>query len=186
MKTDEDLIDAYLNGEEDVFALLVQRHLKPVYSFVVRFIGNKDDAEDIVQETFLKAWKNVKKYSRHSSQFKTWIMRIARNTAIDYLRKKKHIPFSAIEGGDETEWFVENVQDEAELPDELAAHAGDLQEMEKALHKLAPIHREILLLYYGGDFTFEEAAAVSGISINTLKSRHRRALAALRAVLVHP
>ncbi|MCX6787236.1 MAG: sigma-70 family RNA polymerase sigma factor [Candidatus Kaiserbacteria bacterium] len=186
MENDEELIAAYLKGEENAFPLLVQRHLKPVYSFVVRFVGNKDDAEDIVQETFLKAWKNLKKYSRQNARFKTWIMRIARNASIDYLRKKKQIPFGALEGEDGEEWFAENVQDESQLPDEIAAHKGDLQEMEQALNKLTPVHRETLLLYYSGGFTFEEAAIVSGISINTLKSRHRRAIVELRKLLVHP
>lgn len=186
METDEDLIAAYLEGEEGAFALLVERHLKPVYSFIVRFVGSKEDAEDIVQETFVKAWKNLKNYSRQSSQFKTWLMRIARNTAIDYLRKKKHLPFSMLEGNDEEEWFAENVPDEMPLPDEIAAHTDDVEGMEEAIQKLAPIYREVLSLYYGNNFSFEEIAAISGISVNTLKSRHRRALAALRKVLMHP
>ena len=185
MESDEDIIDAYLEGEDSAFALLVQRHLKPVYSFVYRFVGNEKDAEDIVQETFIKAWKNLKNYSRQSSRFKTWLMHIARNTAIDYFRRKQHIPFSKLEKEDETGWFAENLPDEQLLPDELLAHKGDVEELEKAMLKLSPIYREVLLLYYGNDLTFEEAATISGISVNTLKSRHRRAVAELRKLLMH-
>ena len=185
MKDDEDLIVAYLNGEESAFASLVQRHLKPVYSFVFRFIGNEKEAEDIVQETFIKAWKNLKNYSKQQSQFKTWLMRIARNTAIDYLRKKKHIPFSVLEGEDETDWFAENVADDAAFPEEIVAHTNDIEDMNRAILTLSPLHREVLLLHYENGFSFEEAATISGISVNTLKSRHRRALAALRELLVH-
>lgn len=185
MENDEDLIVTYLEGEDSAFELLVQRHLKLVYSFVFRFVGNEKDAEDIVQETFIKAWKNLKNYSRQSSRFKTWLMHIARNTAIDYLRKKQYVPFSKLEGEDETGWFAENLPDEASLPEELLAHKGDAEDLERAMLEISPVYREVLLLYYGSDLTFEEAATISGISANTLKSRHRRAVAELRKLLVH-
>jgi len=185
MENDEDLITAYLEGEDSAFELLVQQHLKPVYSFVFRFVGSEKDAEDIVQETFIKAWKNLKNYSKRRSQFRTWLMRIARNTAIDYLRKKQHIPFSKLEGEDETGWVAEKLPDEQPLPDELLAHKGDAEDLEQAMLKLSPSYREVLLLYYGSDLTFEEAATISGISVNTLKSRHRRAVAELRKLLMH-
>jgi RNA polymerase sigma-70 factor, ECF subfamily len=185
VENDEDLITAYLEGEESAFAILVQRHLKSVYSFVFRFVGSEKDAEDIVQETFIKAWKNLKNYSRQSSRFKTWLMHIARNTSIDYLRKKQHIPFSKLEGEDETGWFAENLPDEQLLPDELLAHKGDVEDLERAMLKLSPAYREVLLFYYGSDITFEEAAIISGISVNTLKSRHHRAVAELRKLLMH-
>jgi RNA polymerase sigma-70 factor (ECF subfamily) len=185
VENDEDLIVTYLEGEDSAFELLVQRHLKLVYSFVFRFVGNEKDAEDIVQETFIKAWKNLKNYSRQSSRFKTWLMHIARNTAIDYLRKKQHVPFSKLEGEDETGWFAENLPDEALLPEELLAHKGDVEDLERAMLEISPVYREVLLLYYGSNLTFEEAATISGIGVNTLKSRHRRAVAELRKLLVH-
>lgn len=185
VENDEDLIATYLEGEDSAFELLVQRHLRPVYSFVFRFVGNEKDAEDIVQETFIKAWKNLKNYSRQSSRFKTWLMHIARNTSIDYLRKKQHVPFSKLEREDETGWFAENLPDEQPLPDELLAHKGDVEDLERAMLKLSPAYREVLLLYYGSDLTFEEAATISGIGVNTLKSRHRRAVAELQKLLMH-
>lgn len=97
-QSDEELITAYLAGNSKAFTVLVERHLNGVYSYVLRFVGD-EVAEDIVQETFIKAWNNIKKYNAGSSKFKTWLLRIARNTAIDFLRKKKHIPFSEFERG---------------------------------------------------------------------------------------
>ena len=185
MDSDEDLIGAYLGGADNAFASLVQRHLKPLYSFVFRLVGSEKDAEDIVQETFIKAWKNLKNYSRQSSRFKTWLMYIARNTAIDYLRKKRHVPFSKLEGEDDTGSFAENLPDDTPLPDELFAHKADVEDLERAMSKLSPAYREVLSLYYGSDLTFEEISAVSGTSVNTLKSRHRRAVAELRKLLMH-
>src|ERR1700674_1494616 len=86
-KTDEELVAYYLRGDEKAaFSDLVERHLKGVYSFALRFVGSKEEAEDIAQETFFKAWKNLKKYQQQTSKFKTWLLHIARNSAIDFLR----------------------------------------------------------------------------------------------------
>lgn len=84
-KDDNQLIIDYLAGNEASFTLLVKRHLKPVYNFAYRLCGDKVAAEDIAQETFLKIWKNIKKY-KHSENFKPWLFKIARNTTIDWLR----------------------------------------------------------------------------------------------------
>jgi len=182
MDSDEDLIAAYMEGDEHAFAQLVERHLKTVYSFAFRFVGSQSDAEDIVQESFLKVWKNLKRYSSRSASFKTWLMHIVRNTAIDHLRKRKQIPFSAFED-DEGKSLFEDLSDEAPLAEELFAQAQDSKEVEKAVLKLSPAYREVLLLYYGSDLTFEEVAAILGAPTNTVKSRHRRAVVALRETL---
>src|SRR3989344_9539173 len=182
MESDEDLIAAYLQGDEHAFANLVERHLKAVYSFTFRFVGNQSDAEDIVQESFLKVWKNLKKYSSRSASFKTWLMCIVRNTAIDYLRKRKHVPFSEFED-DEGNSLFEDLPDKAPLAEELLAQAEDIEEVERAILQLSPPHPEVLLLYYESDLTFEEVAEVLAASVNTVKSRHRRAIIALRELL---
>ena len=93
--TDKQLIDDYLNGNDAAFALLVQRQINPVYNFVYRLVRNTQDAEDITQETFVKMWKNLKRYNQDQN-FKTWLFTIARNTAIDSLRKKKSFVFEQL------------------------------------------------------------------------------------------
>jgi len=81
-ETDQQLIESYFDGDEAALAVLVNRYLKPVYNFAFRLTGNQADAEDVSQETFLKAWKNIKKF-RADENFKAWILKIARNTAYD-------------------------------------------------------------------------------------------------------
>ena len=181
-QTDEELIVAYRAGEEQAFSELVGRHLGLVYSFARRFVGNERDAEDIAQDSFLKAWKSIASYSSESAKFKTWLMRIVRNTAIDYLRKRKERPFSLFES-DEHEMPFENLSDDAPDAVDLFAAAGDQRELERAIAELSPAHRDVLILYYEGDRTFEEVAAITGESVNTVKSRHRRAVSALRKLL---
>jgi len=177
-KTDEELMIAYLAGSPQAFTELVGRHLAGVYSYARRFVGDEQAAEDIAQETFVKAWNNLKKYNAKTSKFKTWLLRIARNTAIDFLRKRKHVPFSEFES-EGVNLLAETVADEGESAEELFAKAEDSGEVAAALTRLSPKHREILVWYYTNRVTFEEMGALLGESPNTVKSRHRRALRAL-------
>ncbi len=179
-KTDEELVAEYLAGDESAFASLVERHLKSVYSFAARSIA--DEAEDIAQDTFLKAWKSLSVYEPRSAKFKTWLMRIARNTVIDYLRKKKTPVFSDIGNGpDDTRTF--DTPDPEPLPDEIVARAHDTREVEALLREIPLVYREVLLLRYMSQMSFEEISGILGENANTVRSRHRRGLARLRQLL---
>lgn len=179
-QTDEELVAECLVGSEDTFATLVERHLRSVYSFALRSAG--DEAEDIAQDTFLKVWKNLEKYDPNQSQFRTWLMRIARNTVIDYLRKKKSFVFSDFEH-DSKESSLSETPDVEPLPDELVARAHDEREVREVLEKLPPTYREVLLLRYMNQLSFEEISKILGEPSNTVRSRHRRALLQLRTLL---
>lgn len=183
-RTDEELIAAFADGgDEAAFSTLVERHLKTVYSFVVRFVGNEQEAEDIVQETFLKAWKNARQYRAEASKFKTWVLRIARNSAIDHLRKRKHIAFSEFENAEGQNVLAETVADPNELPDELFARKEEVSELQAAMERLSPEAREILLLHYTNGLTFLEIGELLGQPQNTVKSRHHRAILSLKKAL---
>ena len=179
-QTDEELIREYLAGNETAFPSLLKRHLKSVYSFVVRSVG--DEAEDVVQDTFLKAWRNLKTYEPESAKFKTWLMRIARNTVIDYLRKKKSFVFSDFKN-EQNDNPILDTADPGPLPDELAARAHDAQEVNEILGKVSPLYREVILLRYMNQMAFEEIANILNVSANTVRSRHHRGLIQLRQYL---
>jgi RNA polymerase sigma-70 factor (ECF subfamily) len=174
LNSDNQLVANYLKGDEKSLEVLIRRYLGPIYGFVFRFTGNIYDAEDITQEIFVKVWRNLKKFDQQKS-FKTWIFSIAKNTAIDFLRKRRTQVFS------ETE--IETVVDPAPLPQELLekAEAGKL--LESVLNKLELKYRMVLLLYYNDHFNFREIAEILGEPLNTIKSRHRRALLMLRKLL---
>ena len=93
-KSDAELIEAFLEGSDQGFATLLERHLPMVYRFVYRYLGNADDANDVTQETFIRAWKHIKKFDRGRS-FKTWVMTIAKNASLDFIKKKKPLLFLA-------------------------------------------------------------------------------------------
>lgn len=182
-RTDEELIAAYLQGQEAAFGEITNRHLRGVYSFALRLVGDSAAAEDIAQDTFLKAWKSLRTYDPSASKFKTWILRIARNTAIDHLRKKKHIPLSAFENETGANVLAETLAADEELAPQTLERLDDARELHEVLADLSPKNREILLLYYSNDYTFEEIARMLEEPTNTVKSRHRRALAALKELI---
>lgn len=181
-KEDKQLISEYLSGDEESFTKIIDRYIDQINNFSYRLTGNRDEAEDITQDTFLKVWKNLNKY-RLEENFKTWIFTIARNTAIDYLRKKKNFVFSDFENESGENSITDNLKDPAPLPDELIQKATDKKVLEKILKEIPFSQKEVLLLYYNEDLTFDEIGKVLNKSINTVKSQHRRALIKLREML---
>lgn len=180
--TDEQLIANFLAGDDYSLSRLILRHLKPVYNFILRMTGNSGDAEDITQETFVKVWRNIRKY-KAGRNFRSWIFSIARNTAIDFFRKKKEAPFSNFENEYGENSLEENLTSPDPLPDEILGKAMEKSTIADLLQKLSPAQREVLLLHYAEDLTFEEIGGIVRAPMNTIKSHHRRALETLRRLL---
>jgi RNA polymerase sigma-70 factor (ECF subfamily) len=182
-KADQDLVLAALAGDSQAFAALVERYIGPIYKFSYRYVRNGPDAEDISQETFLRAWKSLKKFDQ-SKNFKTWIFTIAKNASLDLLKKKKPMPFSLI--GEETD-AVEAVL----APYVAVADASDgafdqgllKKNFDSALAKLPSHYRDVMVLRYTDNLKFREIAERLHEPIDTVKSRHRRGLALLRNVM---
>ena len=104
-ETDEEIILLYKNGDPEAFKELINRYTSPLYNFTAR-LTNRNDASDIVQEIFIKVWKNIEHFDPSKASFKTWIFTIAKNTTTDFLRKKKSLLFSDIEkDNDEDKFF---------------------------------------------------------------------------------
>jgi len=182
MDSDQKLIANYLKGNEKSLEILIHRYLKPIYSFVYRYIDNSEVAEDITQEVFVKVWKNLKKFNKNKS-FKTWIFTIAKNTSIDFFKKKKTIPFSEFENEEGENTLVEKLADQNPLPDGLFERAGIGEMLHIAMKQLTPKYRMVLFLRYNDHFTFREIAKALGESIDTIKTRHRRGILILRKLL---
>jgi len=186
--TDEEIILLYQNGQREAFKGLINRYTSPLYNFIAR-IADRNNASDIVQEIFIKVWKNINNFDSKKASFKTWIFTIARNTATDFLRKKKILSFSDIEknsGKDENAFnksFSENIPDENLLPDEVLQKLEDNELLNKTLKKLPPDYREVLILHYQEEMTFSEIGKIINKNLNTVKSQHRRAILELRKML---
>ncbi len=178
---DKELIQKYLEGNDEAFQTLVKRYLSPIYNFVFSSVRDKHHAEDITQDVFIKVWTHLKRYDP-SKSFKVWIYTIAKNSVYDFLRKKKDIPFSFLEK--EGELF--DIPDSEPLPDKILQLSDSSKTMDAALSKLAIPYREVLILYYQNGFNFREIAEIFKTSANTVKSRHRRALVMLKKIFKKP
>jgi RNA polymerase sigma-70 factor (ECF subfamily) len=173
---DNNLIQQYLKGDEKSLEVLIARYLKMIYSFVYRSVGNEGDAQDITQEVFVKVWKNIKKFDQKKS-FKPWIFQIAKNTFIDFLRKKKSIPFSRFENEKGQNPLVDNI---AAAPLNLIETLSDKKTLAMAMQGLSEKEKKIVNLRHEVGMSFKEIAENFQESINTVKSRYRRSLMNLR------
>ena len=178
--TDEELVGNILTGDEMAFEELLKRYLKPIYNFLYRFAGDIAALDDLTQETFIKVWKNLKRFDPEK-KFKTWIFTIAKNTAYDHLKKKKTIPFSFF-ADEEGENWLENIADENFLPDEILERKNLSEEMDIIIEKIPSHYRAILLLHYREDFSLHEIAEILSEPYNTIKSRHQRGLKKLKSL----
>jgi len=179
---DQNLVREYLKGDKDSLEILIKKYLSPIFNFVLRLVENKQDAEDITQEVFVKVWKNIKKFNQRKN-FKTWLFTIAKNTTFDFLRKKKVTYFSDLEDKEGKNWVVDSLADPSPLPPEILERKELARDLERALKKLPPKMRAVLLLYYNEHLTLRAIAEILDEPLNTVKSRHRRGLVLLKKLL---
>lgn len=184
-KTDQELITGYLSGDDDALSFLVHRHARSLYNFAFRIAQNEADAEDIAQEAFFKAWKNLEKF-RTGENFTAWIFQIARNTAYDLLRKRRSVALSRFENSEGDNALLDTLQDEEETSFETLVRTENETLIQNALQKLPPLYREVLILRYYNEFTFDEIGRVLSKPLDTVKSQHRRALIILRRSINAP
>ena len=177
------LVNESLQGKDASFAELVKLHLSGVYKFAYRYVRDPADAEDIAQETFVRAWKNLDKFDT-SRNLKTWLFTITKNASLDLLKKKKPLAFSKItEAEHELESFLAPYVASGELPDVAVDQKFLKTDIDRALSKLPAAYRAVLALRYNEHLKFREIAETLGEPIDTVKSKHRRGLALLRTVL---
>ena len=180
-RPDQELVASYRKGDDDALSVLIRRHTDAVYRFLVRMVGDASTAEDLVQDTFLKAWKHLARFDA-SKPFKTWIFSIARNAAIDRLRKKDPVAFTRLERDDVPD-MSEDIADDRPLPDELLEREDIARELEESLKTIGPKSRSVVLMHETEGMTFQEIADAAGEPLNTVKSRYRRAIATLQSKL---
>ncbi|HUY69582.1 MAG TPA: sigma-70 family RNA polymerase sigma factor [Candidatus Tyrphobacter sp.] len=176
--SDEKLIRRYLKGDETAFAVLLKRYLNPALSLARRFVGDPAKAEDVVQETFVKVWKNLKKFDTQK-KFKPWLFAIAKNTALDWLNKREALPFSSFQANPENSFF-ENIVDSAPS----VAFSADQKMASSSLRDLVSSlpgrYHSVLFLRHEKELSFREIAEKLEEPLNTVKSRYRRAIALIK------
>jgi RNA polymerase sigma-70 factor, ECF subfamily len=173
---DKEIIQKYLAGDEKSLEFLIQKYLKPIYGFVYKNVGDTATAEDVTQEVFVKVWKNLKKFDP-KKEFKPWLFQIAKNASIDYLRKKKTIPFSKFENKQGQNVLTETMADSS--PD-LLELLNNKKALAEVMESLSPEDKKLINLRHNEGLGFKEIADILQESINTTKSRYRRTILKLR------
>ena len=176
------LIEKAQAGDEFAFASLVKIFLPNVYSFLAR-MTDRDTAEDLAQETFVKAWKNIGRFDA-GKNFKPWILTIAKNTAFDHIRKKRAKAFSEFETAEGENPFADSLADMSEpQADETAIARETAEELSKALLEIPALYRSVILLRLEENLEFPEIAEVLGRPQETVRSQYRRGISLLRKQL---
>lgn len=170
--TDEVLIARFQRGDLQAFDVLVQRYKDQLLNYVFRFVGNRVDAEDIVQETFLRVYKN-KHYYKEIAKFSTWIYTIAGNLAKTELRRRKRRKIFSVSNfvNDERDFDIPDTERNPEKEVDGNLKYDDIQ---KAIDKLPPKFKEVILLRDVQGFAYEEISQILNIPLGTVKSRVNR------------
>jgi RNA polymerase sigma-70 factor, ECF subfamily len=182
---DRELVQKYLRGDPQAFDQLYDRHHRSVFLLVRQYFHQRERAEEVFQEIFMKVLERLDRFQSEGS-FRAWLFTLSRNHCIDRLRyqaRRPETPASALgdpeEGGHILEQTIpsKGFQEEQAYYHQLAVH------LQEALAKLPEEQRETFLLKESGGMTFEEISQTMGVSVNTAKSRMRYALTHLRRVL---
>ena len=179
--SDEHLVRAYAGGDNDAFDILLKRHQDRIFNYILRIIKNEDVANDIFQETFVKAIQTIRqgRYTENG-KFPAWISRIAHNLIIDYYRQEKS---ENLQSSDLTDVDILNRKELCEETIEDILISDQIKKDVKYLiEELPELQREVLKMRYYQGLSFKEIAEITRVSINTALGRMRDAILNLRRI----
>jgi RNA polymerase sigma-70 factor (ECF subfamily) len=183
--TDEELIKEFQDNETlEAYEILVKRFKDPLTNFVFRFVGDRDASTDIVQDTMIKFYLNKDSY-KSFAKFSTWIYTIAGNLAKNELKRRKRRKIYSLDNSiDDDESKKLQIEDKSYFePDRLADSNIKSKIIQSALLKVKPVYREVVILRDVEEFSYEEIADITGLSIGTVKSRINRGRTQLQKLL---
>jgi RNA polymerase sigma-70 factor (ECF subfamily) len=174
---DTGLVNAYLDGETRSFDVLVERYQTRLLNFVYRIVGDRERAEDLVQEVFVRVYRHLGRFDR-SKKFSTWIYTIASNLAKNELRNRSRNPlvlFTSMTKGWEDEERPLEFEDPSSRPDDLFRKRHVRELVESSVAQLPTHHREVFMLREIEGRSYEEIAEITHCNLGTVKSRLNRA-----------
>lgn len=177
LSTDKELAQAVLGGNAEAYAFILRRYQDRIYSFLLRLCGNPADAEDALQETFIKAFEKLSSYNTDRPLI-SWLFAIAHNAAVDAMRRRGE-PTAGLE----TEEGAVRFEDGVPGVERQVGAALEMETVEAALARVPAQYREALLLHVREELSYEEISGVTGASLATVKIRVYRARQALEREL---
>ena len=181
--TDYELITSFMNGNERSIELLILRHKSKVYSYIILYIRNRDLADDIFQDTFLKVVQSIRagRY-QDDGKFISWVMRIAHNLIIDHFRHEKQMGI-VLNDDYETDLFNSKRLTDDNVEDVIVRRQV-MRDVRKLVNGLPEDQREVVIMRHYAGMSFKEIADMTGVSINTALGRMRYALINMRKIMV--
>ena len=182
---DSAVVTAFLGGEERAFSELVERYQTRLLNFIYRTIGDRDRAEDLVQEVFIRVYRHLHRFDR-SKKFSTWVYTIASNLAKNELRNRSRNPlvlFQTMRGANEEEDRPLEFEDATSRPDDMYRKRHLRELVEDTVAKLPEHHRQVFVLRELEGKSYEEIAEITSCNLGTVKSRLNRARTAFAAII---
>ena len=182
---DSAVVTAFLDGEERAFTELVERYQTRLLNFIYRTIGDRDRAEDLVQEVFIRVHRHLHRFDR-SKKFSTWVYTIASNLAKNELRNRSRNPlvlFQTMRGANDDEDRPLQFEDTTARPDDLFRRRHLRELVEETVAKLPEHHRQVFVLRELEGKSYEEIAEITSCNLGTVKSRLNRARTAFAAII---
>ncbi len=182
MLSDQELVQAYIQGDQSAIESIINRHRSKVYTYILLTMKNQQLAEDLFQETFIKVIQSLRagKY-RDNGRFLSWVIRIAHNLIIDHFRKEKQM--NAVSNDDTEVDLFNSKKLSDENIEEMIIHSQIKTEIRILINELPDDQREVVLLRHYGGLSFKEIADQTDVSINTALGRMRYALINLRKLI---
>ena len=176
--TDTELIEKILRGEQQLFAVLVERYQNMVFSVAFRFANNREDAEELAQSAFVKAYQNLANY-RGDAKFSTWLYTVVNSICLTFLRKRK----LEVHSLDNEKVFERADNLDSGMRANQVETKSKVQMVQQAIGMLAPDDAQVLTLFYQGEQSLEEIGKIMGIDPNTAKVKLHRARQRLKTTL---
>jgi len=182
------LVDRFKGGDEAAFGEIVSRYRAKIYALVLQLLRNREDAEEVTQDAFIRAHRALAKF-RGESSFSTWLYQIATNLARNrywyWWRRKRNfaVSFDAPINGDTDLTLADVIPAEVQAPDDVTVNEEFVGRIAAGMERLSSKHREVLVLRNVRNLAYEDIAQILGISVGTVKSRIARAREALREQL---
>ena len=180
--SDEELIGEVQRDNDEAFDILVGRYKDSLSNFVYRFVGDPDQAQDIVQETLIRVYRSRKSY-KPVAKFSTWVFTIATNLAKSHLRRRKLRAILMVTRNRNEPEPVFEVVDEKAGPDAEVDSAMKEEQIQKALNMLPTKFREVVVFRDIQELSYEEIVAITGLPMGTVKSRINRGRSMLQDML---
>lgn len=186
-KYDYALVKKAVDGDQKAFAELMERYRDAIFFMLLKMVNNRDDADDLTIEAFGKAFNRIQQYQPNYA-FSTWLFKIASNNCIDFLRKEKKKRMVSLDNtisGDDGDEMTFEVKDDKPDPEEVFIKEQKAEMMREVVDKLKPRYRDLVILRYFKEYSYDEIAKEMDLPLGTVKAQLFRAREFLSQLLKH-